>query len=154
MKNIVLAFVFVIGFANAQTSAKRDPQFQVDFEMELEKPLSSIMISTFKSPAEQDKKLVFRTSTPACNGLKGLRLRLVNGEILTFSDAVIECGAFNPAIANMVARIPLTAKLEEILEGKEILEFTIGNVKTPVKFKEQNENFVLLQKLVRDERGF
>lgn len=150
---LLLALSATLSFFG-QANSKRDPQYQIDYEMELKKPGSSIGISTFKSPSEQDKSLVLQTSSPNCNGLKGVRIRLTNGDNLIYDNVAVDCGAYAPNRPNIKASILLTPELEAKLDGQEILEFTLGNLKTPVKFKEENENLKALLKLVKDESGF
>ncbi|WP_176007036.1 hypothetical protein [Flavobacterium agri] len=136
----------MIGLPVFSQTSGRDPQYQIDYEMELKKPGSFIGISTFKSPSEQDKS--------NCKGLKGVRIRLTNGDNLIYDNVAVDCGPYAPNRANVKASILLTPELEAKLDGQEIVEFTLGNLKTPVTFKEDNENLKVLLKLVKDESGF
>ncbi|RZJ70493.1 hypothetical protein [Flavobacterium sp.] len=155
MKKSILALVIFVGFSVvAQTSVKRDPQFQIDYEMVLTKPGSSISISTYNSPTEKDKTLVLGTSAANCAGDKGVRIRLANGEIIDYKDIAIECTPAIPDRPNVKARILLTPELEAKLDGQEISEFTLGGILTKVKFKDTNESLVLLRRWVKDEQGF
>lgn len=153
MKKLLL-LLFISSLGNAQTTEKRDSQFQIDYEMELAKHGSSIVISTYDSPTQRDKSLILRTTSHDCAGLKGVRIRLLNGDNLIFDNIAIECGPFAPNRGNASATILLTDALQAQLEGQEIYEFTLGNISVPVKFKEPNENFTALQKWAKDERGF
>lgn len=138
----------------AQTSQKRDPVNQIDYEMELTKPGSTIAISTYKSASEQDKHLVLKTSTPDNVAGKGVRIRLSNGENIIYDKTPVEVTAFAPDRPNVCAKILITPELEQKLDGQEIVEFSLGQIKTPVKFKEKYENLQGLIKLVKDESGF
>lgn len=155
MKNAKLAVLLFFGItAIAQTSAKRDPVNQVDYEMFLTKPGSSITISTYKSATEQEKSLVFKTSSPNCSTMKGVRLRLSNGEMILYDKIPVECGALTPGMPNVKASVLLTPELEAKLDGQEIVEYSLGQIKTEVKFKEPYENLKSLRRLVKEDRGF
>lgn len=138
----------------AQTSAKRDPLYTMVYEMELQQPGSFVSISAYKSPSERDKTLVLKASARDCNGFSSVRVRLSNGENLILDQSPITCSAYAPGRPNVSANVLLTPELQEKLDGQEIVEYTIGNVKTVVKYKEPYENLTSLLKLVRDEEGF
>jgi hypothetical protein len=155
MKKLVFfALLFVGCNALAQSSAKRDPLYSVEYEFELQQPGSAIAISAYKSPSERDKTLVLKASARDCNGFSAVRVRLSNGDNLILDQSPISCSAYAPGRPNVSANVLLTPELQQQLDGQEIVEYTIGNVKTAVKYKEPYENLASLLKLVRDEQGF
>ncbi|MBD3582897.1 hypothetical protein [Flavobacterium selenitireducens] len=153
-KLLLLSLLFLGTAALAQTSEKRDPVNQIDYEMALTKPGSAIAISTYKSNSEQDKHLVLKTSTLNSVSGKGVRIRLSNGENIIYDNIPVEYAASAPGRPNVSANILITPELEKKLEGQEIVEFTLGQIKTTVAFKEKYENLQSLIKLIKDEGRF
>ena len=155
MKKLLLFGALLYGMVTmAQTSQKRDPVNQIDYEMKLVQPGSYIMISTYKSKTEQDKSLVLKTSTLNNLNPKGVRIRLSNGENLIFDKTPLEFTGYAPERPNLTAKILITSELEQKLAGQEIVEFSLGQIKTPVKYQEPYENLQSLLKMVKDDRGF
>ena len=148
MKNKFSLIMVLIGFISYSQSSnsQRDPQFQSDFEMELVPNNSSIVLSRYKTSTINEVTLQFKTETNYCNDYKVLLITLESGEKLKFDTALIDCDKVDAKKNILIAKLLLTEELYAKLSQTEIVDFEIGNVKIPVKYKERGENLKALFK--------
>jgi len=142
MKRKFTFLMLLIGLVSYCQSSieQRNPIYQQDFESLLISNNSSIVISKYKSPEITEVSLILKTEVETCHENNGISLTLFSGEKLNFENIKIICSESERKKNELSGSLILTPELYNKLSQTEIVEFDLGGVTVPVKFKNNGEN--------------